>query len=163
MSAISERILAVGLTFPANSVLERLGRKGREYQVVNTVVDAGEALRRGKFGIVLAAKYLSDGEGYDLVERVTRAGGTLLVAVTLSEGYLWIPVVERGVKTLGERGLEPLMLEMEIGGLTSMAERRTISGGPPRRLDGTKRKQAKLSSHTPAQSGASGAAGLEHR
>jgi hypothetical protein len=121
MAPVSESILAVGLTFPANSVLERLGRKGRECQLVNTLVEAGEALQWGKFGIVLAGEHLSDGEGYDLVERVTRNGGTLLVAVTLSEGFLWIPVVERGVKTLGECGLDSLMLEMEIGGFTPMA------------------------------------------
>lgn len=114
MSSFLRRILTVGLSECTGTVLGRLARKGWEYHVAPTLQDAGAAVRSGNFGIILATEVLADGCGYDLVESVAGVGGTLYVAIALSEGYLWLPVVERGTRTPGNCGLDPRILESEI-------------------------------------------------
>jgi hypothetical protein len=72
---------------------------------------------------VLAEEHLPDGRGYDLAESVERLATTLLVSVALSESCLWLPVVERGERSLGRRALNPRMLELELETLLSGARR----------------------------------------
>lgn len=75
MSSISRRILTVGLSAPANTVLERLARKGWQSHVVQTLQDAEAAVRSGSFRVILATEVLADGSGYELVESVAGSGG----------------------------------------------------------------------------------------
>ncbi len=147
MSSISRRILTVGLSAPANTVLERLARKGWQSHVVQTLQDAEAAVRSGSFRVILATEVLADGSGYELVESVAGSGGTLLIAITLSEGYLWLPVVESGTRTLGDCGLDPQMLELEIEGFADSGRQRTSLWGESGAADRRKSSRAKTVGH----------------
>jgi len=86
--------------------------RGWETVVVKTIGEALTLLGDSTFDAVLARETLSDGRGYDLRDTVLGSGGTLLVGVTLSDGWVWLPVVARGQyifgkRTLGEDSFEP--------------------------------------------------------
>src|SRR5208282_1809134 len=118
MTKLTKRALIVGLgATGAGLELVRLERRGWKCRAIETLREAGEAIRSGEFGVVLAAEQLADGWGYDLMDCVAEKARTLLVMVNLSESCLWLPVVVRGMKALGERALHPGMLEWEMEGM----------------------------------------------
>src|ERR1700674_3338784 len=144
MPTISKRLLTVGLVEAEVSAgLERMKRGGWELLAVQNLREAEKALETGDFGVELAAKDLADGSGYDLQGGVMRNGGSLFVAVTLSESYLWVPVVERGSKTPGKCALEPRSLESELGKYACAYGVQSISSVPAGHARGRKWKQAK--------------------
>jgi hypothetical protein len=144
MSTISKTFLTVGLfAAEVSAALERMKREGWECHAVENLQEAKKALETGDFGLALAAKDLADGSGYDLQGGVMRNGGSLFVAVTLSENYLWVPVVERGSKTPGECALEPRSLESELGKYACAYGVQSISSVPAGHTRGRKWKQAK--------------------
>lgn len=112
MSNATRRILVVAPRDPTtNTTVERLARHGWGCQVVDRLTEAKSALNESEYEIVLAAEYMSDGRGYELTDVVARRSSSLLVGVMLSDSYLWLPAVERGVRTLGIRAVNPAMLE----------------------------------------------------
>ena len=114
MSAAAVRILVVGTsTASTESTLKGLARSGWESHSVKTVREADTVLRTVRFQLTLATEKLPDGIGYELASLVARQAGNLFVAVPLSETCLWLPAVENGVRSLGERALNPLMLKTE--------------------------------------------------
>ena len=74
-------------------------------------------MRATPFDIVLAAETMPDGRGYDLTNCVVNHSATLLISIALSESCLWLPVVQHGVRTLGERALNSFTLQSEITAL----------------------------------------------
>jgi hypothetical protein len=115
MSAAVVRILAVGTTTTSTQkALETLERAGWNSHTIETRREAETVLRTIRFGVILAAENLPDGTGYELTELVARQSGTLFVAVTLSESCLWLPVVERGCRSLGKRAMNSEFLEAEV-------------------------------------------------
>ncbi len=115
MSNTAVRILVVGQTSPGTlATLQRLERDGCGNHPVTTIAEAQSALKMSRFDVVLAGENVEGGRGYDLTESVSRLGGTLLVSVALSEALLWLPVVQRGLLTLGKRALNSAMLQSEI-------------------------------------------------
>jgi len=120
MTYRAKRALAVGLgTAGTCSELVRLERKGWKLHAVETLRDAELAVKESLYEVILAAEQLSDGWGYDLMDSVIERAKSLLVMLNLSEGCLWLPVVERGVKTLGECALHPGTLEVAMEGVVS--------------------------------------------
>ena len=114
MSAAAVRILIVGnSTASTESTLKELARSGWESHAVKTVREADTVLRTIRFKLTLATEKLPDGTGYELVPLVVRQSGSLFVSVPLSESYLWLPAVENGVRSLGERAVNPQMLATE--------------------------------------------------
>jgi DNA-binding NtrC family response regulator len=114
MSAAAVRILVVGTsTTSTESTLKGLARSGWESHAVKTVREADTVLRTIRFQLVLATEKLPDGTGYDLAWLVAQQTGNLFIAVPLSETCLWLPAVENGVRALGERALNPLILKTE--------------------------------------------------
>jgi hypothetical protein len=112
MSNATRRILVVAPRGPTtNTTVEGLARHGWGCQVVELLTEAKEELRKNEYEIVLAAEQMADGRGYDLTDVIVQRSSSLLVGVKLSDGCLWLPTVERGVKTLGMRALNPAMLE----------------------------------------------------
>ena len=112
MSNVTRRILVVAPRDPvASTIVERLARHGWACQVVNRLTEARAALCENEYEVVLAAERISDGRGYELTEVVAGLSSSLLIGVTLSDSYLWLPAVERGVRTLGIRAINPAMLE----------------------------------------------------
>jgi DNA-binding NtrC family response regulator len=108
----AKRILIVAPRGPAMSTtVERLARHGWGCQVVDLLTEAKEELNKSQFEIVLAAENMDDGRGYDLTDVIARRSLSLLVGVMLSGSYLWLPTVERGVRTLGARAVTPFLLE----------------------------------------------------
>ena len=85
-------------------------------------------MRTTPFDIVLAAETMTDGRGYDLTNYVVSHSATLLIAVALSETCLWLPVVQHGVRTLGERALNSFALQSEITALLN--EKATGAAAP---------------------------------
>lgn len=126
------RVLAVGkLALGTNAMLARLATRGWMSRTVETLQEAQDLLETFRFEIALAAETLPDGRGYELSRIVARHSGTLMVSVALSESCLWLPVVERGAKVLGQRALNANMIEMEIErALSSNAARYTRALGP---------------------------------
>jgi hypothetical protein len=115
MPISSVQILAVGpTTLSTLATLRRLVRSGWSSHPVSTVREAETVLKTIRFNVVLAAERLADGVAYDLAPIIGRQGGTLYVGVALSETCLWLPVVERGVRSLGERALNSAILESEV-------------------------------------------------
>jgi hypothetical protein len=114
MSAASVRILVVGnSTASTESTLRVLARSGWESHAVNTVREADAVLRTIRFQLTLATETLPDGTGYELASLIARQTGNLFISVPLSDTCLWLPAVENGVRSLGQRALNPLTLETE--------------------------------------------------
>ena len=123
------RILVVGHTASSTTVtLQKLERAGCAFQSVDTIAEAETAMRTTPFDIVLAAETMRDGRGYDLTNFVANHSATLLIAVALSETCLWLPVVQHGVRTLGERALNSFALQSEI---TALLNEKTTGAAVP--------------------------------
>jgi hypothetical protein len=109
------RILVVGHAASSTTfTLKKLERVGCAFHSVDTIAEAETAMRATPFDIVLAAETVPDGRGYDLTNCVVNHSATLLIAIALSETCLWLPVVQHGVRTLGERALNSYALQSEI-------------------------------------------------
>lgn len=118
MCAQSMRILVVGPVLPSTrATLVRLGGRGWTFERVDSLSEARSLLEASRYGIILASEFLPDGRGYELIVFAERCAGSLLVAVALSGGCLWLPVVEGGVRMLGVRGVHMKMLETEMGAI----------------------------------------------
>lgn len=118
MCAQSMRILVVGLVLPSTrATLGRLGGRGWVFERADLLADARRLLEASRFDIILASEFLPDGRGYELIPFAEACGGSLLVAVALSGGCLWLPVVEGGVRMLGMRGVNMRLLETEMDGI----------------------------------------------
>lgn len=115
MSTALVRILIVGP--PASGtdgIVRKLSVAGWGSHSVVTVREAETVLKTIRFKIVLSAEKLPDGTGYELASLIGRQAGTLFIGVSLSETCLWLPVVEKGSRTLGRRAMNPTMLEAEV-------------------------------------------------
>jgi hypothetical protein len=109
------RILIVGpTTSHTQGTLQRLAGLGWGAHSVASVREAETVLKTIRFKIVLCAEKLLDGVGYELAGLIERQGGTLFIGVRLSETCLWLPVVENGARSLGQRAMNPAMLESEL-------------------------------------------------
>jgi hypothetical protein len=118
MSASLVRILIVGpRTAGTDGVVKKLTGAGWGSHSVATVGEAETVLKTIRFKVVLSAEKLPDGTGYELAPLIGRQAGTLFIGVSLSETCLWLPVVEKGSRTLGRRAMNPTMLEAEVGQL----------------------------------------------
>ena len=112
------RILVVGHTASSTTfTLQKLERAGCAFHSVDTIAEAETAMRTTPFDIVLAGETMPDGRGYDLTNCVVNHSATLLISIALSETCLWLPVVQHGVRTLGERALNSFTLQSEITAL----------------------------------------------
>ncbi len=115
MSASAVRILVVGHTSPSTlATLQLLEQEGWGSHRVDTVVEAKGALKIIRFDVVLAGENIGSDSGYDLSNSVLELRGTLLVSIALSEATLWLPVVQRGKRTLGDRALNASTLQLEV-------------------------------------------------
>jgi hypothetical protein len=115
MSGLAVRILVVGHTSPSTlATLQRLEQEGWGSHRVDTVVEAKGALKIIRFDVVLAEENIGADSGYDLSNSVLELRGTLLVSIALSEATLWLPVVQRGKRTLGDRALNASILQLEV-------------------------------------------------
>jgi len=115
MSTTAVSILTVGNPglVPAG-ILARLSAHGWHCRRARTLREGLSVLRETRFDVVLAAESVSDGSGYEFTRPITETCGTLFVGIPLSEGYLWLPVVEGGRKVLGQQALNSTMLEPEM-------------------------------------------------
>lgn len=138
MPAITIRILVAGTPSEnTGALLTRLATQAWGARVVANLQQAREQLDRFAFDVVLALETLSDGLGYELAAGVARHGATLFVGVALSESSLWLPVIERGTRVLGTRGLTPRALLQEMESLLGARDReqerrREVSAAAPR-------------------------------
>jgi hypothetical protein len=115
MSGSAVRILVVGDTSPSTlATLQRLEKEGWRSHCVNTIAEAEGALKMIRFDVILAGENVGEGSGYDLTDSVVELGCTLLVSIALSDASLWLPVVHRGMLTLGDRALNSSMLQLEV-------------------------------------------------
>jgi hypothetical protein len=78
------------------------------------LAEANSVLGTFQFDIVLAPETLPDGSGYELAAQVAAQSGSLVVSVELSETSLWLPVIVRGARVLGERALNITTLEWDL-------------------------------------------------
>jgi hypothetical protein len=118
MPSTAMRILAIGELLPSTrDILRRLAERGWGARNVSSLSDARDLLHTFDFDVTLAAEALRDGRGYDLGELIAEHLRSLFVGVALSESCLWLPVVFRGANVLGERALNPKMLEAELDSL----------------------------------------------
>jgi DNA-binding response OmpR family regulator len=112
------RILVVGPPLPSTATaLRHLATRGWGSRCVPTIQEAAELLATFHFELVLSRETLPDGRGYDIAERIARQAGTLLVGISLSEGCLWLPVIDHGAKVLGTRAIHSARLELEVEAL----------------------------------------------
>jgi hypothetical protein len=115
MSISIVQILTVGpATLDTLATLKRLASSGWSSHSVATIHEAETILKTIRFNVVLAAEKLADGVGYELAPILTRQRGTLYIGVALSETCLWLPVIERGVRSLGARAMNSGVLETEV-------------------------------------------------
>lgn len=130
MFATPVRILIVGLIGPhLQALLDRLAREGWGWYSVESQSEARIVLGTVQLDVVLACEQLIDGAGYDLSRVIGHRPSTLFVDIAVSEGHLWLPVVERGRRVLGERALDPVMLEWEVRSLlSSRSTSKSVSG-----------------------------------
>jgi hypothetical protein len=118
MSSLLVRVLIVGPpTFSTHNLSKESAAAGWGSHSVSTLSEAEAVLKTIRFKVVLAAEKLPDGTGYELASLIGRQAGSLFIGVSLSETCLWLPVVEKGIRTLGRRAMNPRMLETELGQL----------------------------------------------
>jgi hypothetical protein len=114
MPAAAVRILVVGnSTASTESTLNALARSGWDSHSVETVGEARAVLRTIRFHLTLAAEKLPDGTGYELATLIAQQSGHLFISIPLAETCLWLPAVEKGMRSLGQRALNPLTLATE--------------------------------------------------
>jgi hypothetical protein len=124
MLAHAVRILVVGPLGPRlGPLLDRLAREGWEAYRLESNTEARTVLRTLQFDLVLATEDLSDGTGYDLAYEVGRRSASLFVEVGMSDGQVWLPVMEQGTRTMGQGALDLADLEWEV--------KRILSGAAP--------------------------------
>jgi DNA-binding response OmpR family regulator len=115
MSTPLVRILIVGPPKAGtDGIIRKLTAAGLGSHSVASVAEAETVLKTIRFKVVLSAEKLPDGTGYELASLIGRQAGTLFIGVSLSETCLWLPVVEKGSRTLGRRAMNPTMLEAEM-------------------------------------------------
>lgn len=115
MPATAIRILVAGKPNDSTrAILKRLAMRRWGSRTVESLQQARELLETSSFDIVLASESLPDGCGYELAGVVARHSGTLFVGVALSESSLWLPVIAKGTRVLGTRGLSPQLLLREM-------------------------------------------------
>ena len=95
------------------AMLFRLAARGWGARHADTLTEAKEVMATFRIAVVLAAENLPDGRGYDLGATVSKQSGYLYVGVPLSE-TLWLPVIERGARVLGQRALNTNVFENEV-------------------------------------------------
>jgi hypothetical protein len=133
MSAATVCILVVGnSTASTESTLKSLARCGWESHAVKSVREAETVLRTIRYSLTLAAEKLSGGTGYDLAALIAQQSGNLFISVRLSETCLWLPVVERGVRSLGQRALNSLALATEVASILRSADTAVARSGRER-------------------------------
>lgn len=129
-TASAVRVLIVGpTTSSTNGILSKLARAGWGSHAVAGAREAETVLKTIRFKVVLSSEKLPDGTGYELAPLIARQGGSLFIGVTLSETCLWLPVIEKGERSLGKRAMNPTMLEAEVSGLL-----RALKGTEPAAL-----------------------------
>ena len=129
MPATAMRILVVGpSTLGTERMLTGLASRGCGSHSVGTLRQARYLLQTFRFDIVLAAESLPDGRGYELIDTVARNSATLFVGIALSESYLWLPVLERGVNVFGGRALKAGMIEFEVQALLCTPNPENVRG-----------------------------------
>jgi hypothetical protein len=115
MSTSAVRVLIVGPTTSSTvGILKKLARAGWGSHAVAGAREAETVLKTIRFKVVLSSEKLPDGTGYELAGLIARQRGSLFIGVTLSETCLWLPVIERGEKSLGKRAINPTALEAEV-------------------------------------------------
>jgi hypothetical protein len=128
MSISVFQILTVGqATIDTLVAFKRPACSGWRSHSVATVREAAAILKTIRFHVVLSAEKLADGMGYELAPILMRQRGTLYVGVALSETRLWLPVVERGVWSLGDRAMNSALLETEVAGMLGRVQDGTAS------------------------------------
>jgi len=123
MSGAKSQVLVVG----ESSIFQEGSVRQSSFNVANcvaveTIREAEKELEAMNGGVVLAAEVLPDGRAYELMPAVEKDGGSLLVAVALSESNLWLPVVDLGKRVLGSRALNSQLLELELERLAVVGE-----------------------------------------
>lgn len=122
MSPVTMRILVVGkLCGSTAATLSRLALDGWVADIAESVAKAKSVLKMFRLDAVLSDENLPDGRGYDLADAVAQQSSTLLVSVALSESCLWLPVIEHGERSLGQRAVAPEMLGFELETILSGA------------------------------------------
>jgi len=135
MSPVTMRILVVGKSAASTTAtLSRLALQGWVAETAENVAEARSALNLFRLDVVLSEENLPDGRGYDLADAVATQSSNLLVSVALSESCLWLPVIERGERSLGQRALTPQMLEFEVETILSGAHRGASHANAKREL-----------------------------
>jgi hypothetical protein len=114
MPAAAVRILVVGNSIVSTeSTLKGRARSGWESHAAKSVREAHAVLRTIRFQLTPATEKLPDGTGYELSSLIAQQSGNLFISVPRSETCLWLPAVENGVRSLGQRALNPLTLATE--------------------------------------------------
>jgi hypothetical protein len=103
-------------------ILCRLADAGHFSRRAHNLEQAREILRATHPKLVLASEALSDGRAYELIRPIERMGVSLLVSIALTDTCIWLPVVQRGRRTLGLRAMHQRFLEPEIYELLTEAQ-----------------------------------------
>jgi hypothetical protein len=104
-------------------ILCRLSDAGHFSRRARNLEQAREILRATPHPkLVLASEMLSDGRAYELIRPIERMGVSLLVSIALTDTCIWLPVVQRGRRTLGLRAMHQHFLEPEIYELLTEAQ-----------------------------------------
>jgi hypothetical protein len=129
------RILVVGLvSLRLGPLLARLAHEGWGSYLVQSITEARTVLRTLQFDVVLAAERLIDGTGYDLSYDVGRRSASLFVEVCMSEGQVWLPVMEQGARTMGQSALDLTDLDWDVRQVFSGAALRDPVGKAVREM-----------------------------
>jgi DNA-binding NtrC family response regulator len=129
-----DSILLVGLT-GANqeSMAYLLRQRDWNWSTADSLRSAIRELgRSGGVELVLASEALPDGRAYELSDVVSKRGASFLVGVMLSEGQIWLPVVERGERTFGRGGIGMAELSSVLRDLLDDRVSSNLQGGNSR-------------------------------
>lgn len=160
MPAKALRILSVGPpSASTTALLEHLQFRGWGSFAVETLAEAKSVLRTIRFSLVLACEQLPDGRGYELTKDVMDRNGHLLVCVSLSASFLWLPVVMDGERTLGQRAINEFYIEQELVTLLFTSAKRTAAKNASALAQASAKREIPPRRHDTSAAAAAAAAG----
>ena len=99
------RVLLLGSHTPSAALLRHFERHECECSFANTIEESRQLFRTRGFDLVLSTCRMSD--ALQMICSPGRGNLTAFCALPVEEGYWWLPLMNKGRKSMGEPALRP--------------------------------------------------------
>ncbi len=99
------QVLLLGDHAPSEALLKHFERHACECSFANTIEESREFFRTREFDLVLSTCRVSD--ALQIIRSPEGGSFTAFCAFPVEEGYWWLPLMNKGRKSMGEPALRP--------------------------------------------------------